>query len=68
MIGHNSDVITKSSEINVQYQTLLSKYSELVISFTKTTENLTNQVEKGNNLNQKVYTEVLRIKDKVEYK
>lgn len=68
VIGHNSDVITKNSEINVQYQILLSKYSDSIINFTETTADLAKQVEKGNDLNQKVYTEVLRIKDKVEDK
>jgi len=65
VIDRNSAAITKNSEINVQYQTLLTKYSESVISFTETTADLARQVEKGNDLNQKVYTEVLRLKDKV---
>ena len=66
VIGHNSDVITKNSEINVQYQTLLSKYSESVISFTETTANLAQQVEKGNDMNQKVYIAVLHMQDNID--
>ena len=65
VIGHNSDVITKNSEINVQYQTLLSKYSESVISFTETTADLARQVEKGNDMNQKVYIAVLHMQDNI---
>ncbi len=66
VIGHNSDVITKNSEINVQYQTLLSKYSESVISFTETTADLAQQVEKGNDMNQKVYIAVLHMQDNID--
>jgi molybdopterin converting factor small subunit len=65
VIEANTRVIENSSKIIPEYQESLIKYSEAIGKFSETINDLSDKVEKNNDTNQHVLTEILCLKNKI---